>query len=234
MKERPAEEKEKREQADEAEDEADAAYDEAECYRQMTVLVRPKETVARALMRFGGGKKSSAQRLKEKKRIKEGKETDEDKKSREDMTTLTGLADSVLTRSGHMEIYEETYESMTFKMKKMDEKKKSSAKAVVIPEGTDDDDALDMFMDTSTKEKGGKQDEMAEKKEVVEKVNLDYAVQWEFRWENEDASEVHGPHGTGEMIKWQESGFFDKGVFVRKVGAKDFNDVKRVDFDLYT
>ena len=44
-----------------------------------------------------------------------------------------------------------------------------------------------------------------------------FQVQWEFRWENEDGAEVHGPHKTEEMIEWQESGFFDKGVFVRKV-----------------
>ena len=46
---------------------------------------------------------------------------------------------------------------------------------------------------------------------------------------------MHGPHPTSAMIKWQENGFFDKAVYVRKVGgAADFYDVKRVDFDLYT
>ena len=34
------------------------------------------------------------------------------------MAKLTGLSDSVLTRSGHMEVYEETFESLTFKLKK--------------------------------------------------------------------------------------------------------------------
>ena len=95
------------------------------------------------------------QRLKEKKRIKEGKETPEEKRNREDMAKLTGLSDSVLTRSGHMEVYEETFESLTFKLKKIDEKK--AAEKPEIPEGTDDDDALDMLagsMETGEPEQG--------------------------------------------------------------------------------
>ena len=62
------------------------------------------------------------------------------------MAKLTGLSDSVLTRSGHMEVYEETFESLTFKLKKIDEKK--AAEKPEIPEGTDDDDALDMLADS--------------------------------------------------------------------------------------
>ena len=57
-----------------------------------------------------GGKKTTAQKLKEKKRIKEGKETDEERAQREGMAKLSGLADQILSRSGNMEIYEETYE----------------------------------------------------------------------------------------------------------------------------
>ena len=59
-------------------------------------------------------------------------------------------------------------------------------------------------------------------------------VTWEFRWDEEETSEIHGPHTSEEMLKWQESGFFDKGVFVRKVGSKAFNDGKRIDFEIYT
>ena len=71
------------------------------------------------------------------------------------MAKLTGLSDSVLTRSGHMEVYEETFESLTFKLKKIDEKK--AAEKPEIPEGTDDDDALDMLagsMETGEPEQG--------------------------------------------------------------------------------
>ena len=53
--------REKREREDEAEEEAAAAYDETDCIRQMVALMRPKENVAKALRRLGGGKKTSAQ-----------------------------------------------------------------------------------------------------------------------------------------------------------------------------
>ena len=60
-------------------------------------------------------------------------------------------------------------------------------------------------------------------------------MKWEFRWEDADDAETHGPHSSEEMLKWQESGFFDKGVFVRKAGSdQEFRDGKRIDFDLYT
>ena len=88
VKEVDKETREKREREDEAEDEAAAAYDETDCIRQMVALMRPKENVAKALRRLGGGKKTSAQRLKEKKRIKEGKETAEEKTKCERRTNL--------------------------------------------------------------------------------------------------------------------------------------------------
>ena len=31
----------------------------------------------------------------------------------------------------------------------------------------------------------------------------------------------------------QESGFFDAGILVRKVGTEEFRDSKRIDFELY-
>ena len=61
VKEVDKETREKREREDEAEEEAAAAYDETDCIRQMVALMRPKETVAKALRRLGGGKKTSAQ-----------------------------------------------------------------------------------------------------------------------------------------------------------------------------
>ena len=62
-----------------------------------------------------------------------------------------------------MEIYEETHESISHKLSSV----KSAPTA--IPEGTDDDDALDMFMDTAKKQEaegegdkdsGNKQDDV--------------------------------------------------------------------------
>jgi CD2 antigen cytoplasmic tail-binding protein 2 len=144
-------------------------YNETDNYKAILTLLKPKESVAKALRRLGGGKKTTAQKLKEKKRQKEGKETQEEKRNREDMAQLTSLADAILSRSGesskaiqvivgtfalslpscsgHMEIYEETFESITFKLKEIDGKK--AAERTEIPEGVDDDDALDMFMESA-------------------------------------------------------------------------------------
>ena len=53
VKERSEAEKTKREEEDEAEDEAEAAYDEVDNYRKIVKLVRPKESIAKALRRLG-------------------------------------------------------------------------------------------------------------------------------------------------------------------------------------
>ncbi len=100
VRERSQEEVARREAEDEKEDEAEAAYDEVATYRAVLELMKPKESVAKAIQRLGGGKKTTAQKLKEKKRQKEGKETEEEKRNRENMTKLTGMADSILSRSG--------------------------------------------------------------------------------------------------------------------------------------
>ena len=77
-------------------------------------------------------------------------------------------------------------------------------------------------------------------------------MSWEFKWKTDDA-ELHGPHTSQKMLDWQvgnlsfgfvsiftitfcffqESGFFDAGILVRKVGTEEFRDSKRIDFELY-
>ena len=56
------------------------------------------------------------------------KESPEDAKNRELMMQLTGFADAILTRSGNMEIYEETYERIAFKIKQLEPKGKMTNK----------------------------------------------------------------------------------------------------------
>ena len=73
-------------------------------FRQILKLLKPKESVAKALRRIGGNKKplSSAERWKRK---KAGiTEDPEEKSAKEAMLKLTGLADTILTRSGNMEV----------------------------------------------------------------------------------------------------------------------------------
>ena len=67
-------------------------------------MLKPKESVAKALRRLGGNKKplSSAERWKRK---KAGYVEDPaEKAAKESMLALTGLADTIITRSGNMEV----------------------------------------------------------------------------------------------------------------------------------
>ena len=204
------------------EDEAEAAYDQSETYKAILALMKPGETVARAIRRLSGasGSAPGQQRIMQQRqrkidqKLKKGQplspEEEATRLSRLDMTKLTGLADAVLSRSGNMEIYEETYEKISYLLKQTE------------------DDALDMFAD----ELDGKPKEEIETEKTV--IDFNEEVHWEFKWENTDSAEIHGPHSSSEMLKWQENSFFAKGVYVRKVGgSKDFTDGKRIDFDLY-
>ncbi len=231
---------------DEAEDEAEAAYNELAVYKSVLALLKPTETVAKAIRRLSGAaggpgqqkivlqkQRKIAQKLKKNQKLTEDEERFQ--KDRDDMTKLTGMADSILTRSGNMEIYEETYEKIAYRLKEAEAKHKLAT--TEVPEDMEDDDALDMFADTfdgSSKEKATEPPKV-EAEEVKSTIDFDSEVKWEYKWDNKDGSEIHGPHSSEEMLKWQENGFFDKGVFVRKVGdvGKEFLDGKRIDFDLY-
>merc|ERR1712059_95362 len=101
-------------------------------------------------------------------------EDPEEEENKEKMLKLTGFADSILSRSGNMEIYEETYEGILFKIKA--EEKKIKPKTA-IPEDIDEDDALDMFAD-SLDDKS----ESTKEKTDTKKIGLSDDVMWEFKW----------------------------------------------------
>ncbi|CAB4059336.1 CD2BP2 [Lepeophtheirus salmonis] len=206
-------EKERKEADDAKEDELEADYDEIKAYKGIIDIIKPAESVAMALRRL--------------------EEELEAKANKELMLKLTGFADSILSRSGNMEVYEETYEGITFKLK---------SKSTHIPVDMDADAALDMFASAA--------DEKTNESETVvttsssngphasnghkDPLNQEEEVKWEFKWNEKDDSEIHGPHSSKEMLEWQESGFFENGVFVRKVGSSSsFSSSKRIDFDLY-
>jgi len=232
-------EQEKLDKENEEEDEREEAYNELTIYRKMIEIMKPNESVAKSLRRLGGNKKamSSSQRWKKK---KQGEEEDPiEKENREKMLKLTGFADEILSRSGNMEIYEETYEAISFKLKQTQEKAVGAKTS--IPEGVEGEDALDMFAnslddktgdDKEIKVQNGKEDKAEDKSKNL---LVDDQVMWEFKWETDEGAEVHGPHDSETMFKWQDSGFFDKGVFCRKVDSgSEFNNSKRIDFELYT
>ena len=60
-------------------------------------------------------------------------------------------------------------------------------------------------------------------------------VMWEYKWEDKDGEEIHGPYSSSDMLKWTEDDYFKDGVYCRKVGSdSQFYSSKRIDFDLYT
>ena len=246
VKELSKEEAARKEASDDEEDEAEGSYNEISSYKECLKLLRPGETVAKGIRRLAGGKKPTTQRKWQQKNKKDC-ETEEQKKNRELMTKLSGYADSILSRSGNMEIYEETYEKIAYRIKQHDKVHKAQETPQAnIPEGTNDEDALDMFADNLDRkpednEKDNAQPKTSnpikEKGENITPINVDDDVRWEFKWagDRSEDEEIHGPHSSEEMLAWQESGFFDKGVFVRKVGSNgEFLDGRRIDFDLYT
>lgn len=135
-------------------------------------------------------------------------------------------------------------------------------KKAAIPDNVDDDDALDMFADNLDGDAKKTEKVPVKDKEdpVLDDVSIfrnsreshwncmrHAKVSWEFKWKTEDA-ELHGPHTSQKMLDWQvnecpqmrlnvtslqESGFFDAGILVRKVGTEEFRDSKRIDFELY-
>jgi CD2 antigen cytoplasmic tail-binding protein 2 len=61
-------------------------------------------------------------------------------------------------------------------------------------------------------------------------------VMWEYKWENTDDAELHGPFTSSQMLEWTNENYFPDGVFVRKTStAPDglFYSSKRMDFELY-
>ncbi len=58
-------------------------------------------------------------------------------------------------------------------------------------------------------------------------------MQWEYRLQNEDAADIHGPASSQEMMKLQDDGAFDKGAWARRIGTTAFYTVARIDFELF-
>ena len=189
------------------------------------------ETVLKSLRRLGGNKKplSSVDRWKKKKA--NIPVDDNEAESKENMLKLTGLADDVL-QSGDFQIYEKSYEQLTFETKN-----KTSPQF----ENADDDDELEAaFRSTDQKSQYIKEQDQTFKV----KVNTDHLkisddqtkteVLWQYKLENTEESEVFGTFSSSQMLALQEAGKFIKEVFCRKVDSDGtFYSSKRIDFELY-
>uniref|UniRef100_A0A0K8TMK0 Putative cd2 antigen cytoplasmic tail-binding protein 2 n=1 Tax=Tabanus bromius TaxID=304241 RepID=A0A0K8TMK0_TABBR len=207
-------------------------FSEIETYKKILELLKPGETIKKALQRLGKAtaKLSSSERWKRKKLgiVDPNAEL---------INKLTEMANDILTNMGNMDVYEESFEVIK---KKVDRSasKMGKVSSVTVGSGSKDNE-LDMYsddFDTKEKEKldSGKNESPTNKDEEAEEDNPESKVlKWEFKWKQDDA-EIHGPFLTEQMLKWVEDGYFKDGVFVRKVGEEgNFYNSNRIDFDLY-
>lgn len=112
-----------------------------EKYTKMIELMKPGESVQKAIRRLGGNKASwsASNRWKKKKEASESTAKNaENEADPEKLLLLTSLADEIV-HSGDMDVYQQTYEKMSFYV---------NSKAAVEKSGLNGDDpSLDMFGD---------------------------------------------------------------------------------------
>jgi CD2 antigen cytoplasmic tail-binding protein 2 len=238
-------------------------------YRTMLKLMKPGETVARAIKRLGGAKTdgssgSTVRRNKQLWKTKKTKAADsnmevdsvsesnvtEDLSSslkrptksriepgKEDLLELIGCADNLLSLNGEMEIYQETYERLNYKVQ---------TTAVELAATQPIDTGLDIFADDTpvsnvTTLNKSVTDELTTQTNDSVKSEGDVAsvttqIMWEYKWQNTDTAEIHGPFSSSEMLQWTKDDYFPDGVFVRKVSTApsgEFYSSRRIDFELY-
>ncbi|XP_044037030.1 CD2 antigen cytoplasmic tail-binding protein 2 isoform X2 [Siniperca chuatsi] len=221
---RENEEEEEEEETEPAEDPL-ASYTQHQLTEAVVELLLPGETVATALRRLGGlgGRKKGKMR-------EESEPTEETKRDTEKLDKLTALADR-LVGSGMFEIYQQTYEKLAYLMKSMSSKRPAVRQK---PSGDDDEegDELDMFADKFDETLCGKSGD----KEEEEDRRVSDEVMWEYKWDNEDNSEVYGPFTSRQMQEWVDEGYFSSGVYCRRKDEEgsQFYNSKRLDFELYT
>lgn len=216
-------------------DESNQPVDKIDFYNKMLDIIKPGETVTKAMRRLGGGTKGrSSASSRWKKGNVQSVETKDSARDSADLDKLTAFADELLA-AGEYDIYQATYEKLKHHI---DESKKP-----VTPRAADDDDVLDMFaddIDQSTLSKATTKSQMLKHTKLdgdIVDPSLINEVCWEFKWEDKPEAPVNGPHTSTQMQKWVDEGKFPDGVYVRKVGTETdaaFYSSKRIDFELYT
>ncbi|OQV16184.1 putative CD2 antigen cytoplasmic tail-binding protein 2 [Hypsibius exemplaris] len=210
-------EKLRKKKADEAAAEdaaAPAAQSDSELYKIILGLLRPGESIGKALRRLGAGIKPT-QRVK-KGGLSAAAATAVDPVKKE-FDALTAAADAILGK-GNLEIYQETFEKIQHKLSKDDARLKGLAV----------DAEADIFGEDFDAKK------VSQPKADEEEDSANQTL-WEYKWENTETADIHGPYSSEQMIDWVQQDFFKDGVFVRKAGVVDapFYTSKRVDFELY-
>jgi len=212
-----------------SDDEEDIVFDPIPLYKQIIEYLKPGETVSKTLCRLGKGKKklTTAERWKKKKESKtHGEEEDSNSVN---ITKLTELANELLTRTGNMDIYQESYEQIKKKIGQADKHAHPSKQEA----------ELDMYADDFDEKEKAKLDDTdsgktAETVKTEETTSLEENVTWDLKWSQDENAQVHGPHTSQQMYSWAKEGYFKKGAWVRRTGQQNqFYNAARVDFELY-
>lgn len=202
-------------------------------YKQILAMLRPGETVVKAVRRLGGGGGGASASQRWRKSKKKGSSGEEEEMpvvaDKEALEKLTGLADQLVS-TGDYTVYEDTFEKIKFNIEKEEKAR----------------EPVDMFSESERLSTQAEEEvkgrntsgEQLEKEKAGEGGGggLLGEVSWEYKWDNEEGAELHGPFNSTQMSEWVDSGYFPDGVWVRKIAAGDlqFYSSKRIDFDLYT
>lgn len=187
-------------------------FNQSMALTKMLEYMKPGESVQMALQRLGRKrpKLSTLEKLRQKKAGIENNETQQ-------IAKLTELANEILSNTGNMDIYQETYEKIKHKLEDLP----STSKPV--------GDSFDMYAD-DFEEKESKLLKDSQKEANEPSTN---ELKWEFKWKQTD-DEIQGPYSTEKMFNWSQGDYFKTGVYVRKVGENsNFYSSNRIDFDLY-
>uniref|UniRef100_A0A915PI95 GYF domain-containing protein n=1 Tax=Setaria digitata TaxID=48799 RepID=A0A915PI95_9BILA len=182
-------------------------------YKKIAAMLKSKETIERALARFGKEKGLSAAEERKKRWAakKAGKEYIDEKNFA--VKELTGLTDTLVS-NGEMEAYQYTLEKIQFMIQELE------SKAV---------DVLDIFSDEApscSARAENKQEEGVSK-------STTNGVIWEYKLSSDENAEIVGPVSSEEMLKLQVEGKFENGGWARKKGTQTFYTIARLDFEIY-
>lgn len=215
--------------SDSDDDGSDLMFNPTQLYKQILEYLKPGETVSRALCRLGKGKKkmTTAERWKKK---KEAKDPEEEDKNSVEIMKLTELANELLTRTGNMDIYQESYEHIKKKVELGERHAHPSKQEAELDMYADDFDEKEKAkLDANESSKSGTKDSTNTKENGEED-----DVTWELKWSQDENAEIHGPHTTEQMQAWAKEGYFKTGAWVRRTGQQNpFYSAARVDFELY-
>ncbi|XP_017098862.2 CD2 antigen cytoplasmic tail-binding protein 2 homolog [Drosophila bipectinata] len=194
---------------------AENAFNLSKNLTKMLEFMKAGETVKMTLQRLG----SQRPVLTTLQRIKQKKAGVVDTKTQE-ISKLTELANEILSKTGNMDIYEETFEAIKAKI--------ADLPGTSQPKAADD---IDMYADDF--ESKELERSKGSTTTATQAISAPTEVTWEFKW-SQNEEEVQGPYSTEKMLKWSKGDYFKNGVYVRKCGENtNFYSSNRIDFDLY-